>query len=239
MRSAMYRPSHRPSPLRSLVAGAVDVLALGAFAVPAVRAADLPQLATERVAATVNNEAITIHDLDARVRLGLLAANIPDTAENRGRLAREVLRRLIDERLQLQEAEKLKLEVTDTEINNGVSDLEKQNRMAKGALIELLKDNEIDPETLRDQIHAQLVWARVVRSQLMPTVRIGEEEITARLNAMKEGLNSEAYLAADIFLPVEDPRREPDVRELADRLVEQLKAGAPFSSLARQFSQFG
>lgn len=203
------------------------------------RADDLPSNATERVAAVVNDDAITIHDLDARVRLGLLAANLPDTAEQRRQVAAEILRRLIDEHLEVQEAARNKITITDGEVASGVADLEKQNHMEKGQLIALLENNGIDPQTLRDQVRAQQLWVRVVRQVLLPTVRVGEEEIDARLAQMKDGLNKPAYLAADIYLAVEDPRREGEVRQLADSLVQQLRGGAQFSALARQFSQSG
>ena len=206
---------------------------------PAARATELPPQATERVAASVNEEAITIHDLDARVRLGLLAINLPDTPENRQRLAAETLRRLIDERLQLQEAARLKIDVNDAEMNNGIADLEQQNHMQKGQLVQLLEQNGIDPQTLRDQIRAQITWARVVRSQLLPDVRIGEEEIDQRMRQMRQDMNRASYLASDIDLPVDDPSREGQVKDLADKLYEQLQAGAPFGALARQFSASG
>lgn len=217
-----------------LVAG-LCILSLSAVA----WADNLPSDATERVAAVVNDDAITIHDLDARVRLGLLAANIPDTAEQRRQITTEVLRRLIDEHLEVQEAARDKITITDGEVSSGVTDLEKQNHMEKGQLIALLESHGIDPQTLRDQVRAQQLWIRVVRAVLLPTVRIGEEEIDARLAQMREGLSKPAYLAADIYLAVEDPRREAAVRQLADSLVQQLHNGAPFAALARQFSQSG
>jgi peptidyl-prolyl cis-trans isomerase SurA len=223
---------------RSIVfrlAAGLCVLSLSVVA----RADDLPSNATERVAAVVNDDAITIHDLDARVRLGLLAANLPDTVSERRQIAAEILRRLIDEHLEVQEAARNKITITDGEVASSVGDLEKQNHMEKGQLIELLQSHDIDPQTLRDQVRAQQLWVRVVRQVLLPTVRVGEEEIDARLAQMRDGLNKPAYLAADIYLAVEDPRREPAVRQLADSLVQQVRAGAPFSALARQFSQAG
>ncbi len=202
-------------------------------------AVELPPEATERVAASVNQDAVTIHDLDARVRLGLLAGNLPDTQDNRRRLGPEVLRRLIDERLETQEATRLKVAVSEGEVGAGMSDIERQNHMQAGQLGSYLESHGIDPQTLRDQIRSQLVWGRLMRQALLPSIRIGEEEIDTRLQQMKEGLDKPAYLAADIYLPVEDPARDGEVHQLADSLVEQLAAGAPFSGLAQQFSQSG
>lgn len=220
----------------------VSFLAAGLVALSlsiGVRADDLPSNATERVAAVVNDDAITIHDLDARVRLGLLAANLPDTVEQRRQIAAEILRRLIDEHLEVQEAARAKITITDGEVAASISDLEKQNHMEQGQLIRLLESHDIDPQTLRDQVRAQQLWVRVVRQELLPNIRIGEEEIDARLAQMREGMNKPAYLAAEIYLAVEDPRRDAEVHQLAESLVQQIHGGAPFPALARQFSQSG
>jgi peptidyl-prolyl cis-trans isomerase SurA len=44
-------------------------------------------------------------------------------------------------------------------------------------------------------------------------------------------------LLAEIFLAVDNPSADAEIRGMADRLVEQLQKGAPFQALARQFSQ--
>lgn len=205
---------------------------LGALAAPA-------SAQTERVAAVVNEEVITLHDLDARMRMVILSSNLPDTQESKQRIVGQVMRRLIDERLQLQEAAKQKVNISANEIMNGINTIERQNNMPRGAMIPFLKNKGIDPETLRQQVKAELAWVRVVRRELVPNVRIGEEEIDTRLETLKENLGKPEYLAAEIFLGVEDPSKEAEVQSLAMRLLDQMRQGAPFSSLARQFSQSG
>lgn len=217
---------------------AAILVACALRAVPAV-AQDLAPDESERVAAVVNQDAITMYDLDARVRLGLLAASLPDTDENRRRIVSEVLRRMIDERLELQEADRLKITVPAADIDDRISEIEQQNKMPKGALPPFLKSHGIDPQTLREQIRAQIAWARVVRRELVPTLHVGEDEIDARLKELRANQGKPEFLAADLFLAVDDPRRDAQVRELADRLNDQLHQGAPFAALARQFSQSG
>jgi peptidyl-prolyl cis-trans isomerase SurA len=60
-----------------------------------------------RIAAVVNDEIISLADLDERLRLALVSSSITDTPENRRRIASQVLRGLIDEKLQQQEAKRL------------------------------------------------------------------------------------------------------------------------------------
>ena len=59
-----------------------------------------------RAAAVVNDEVVSVLDLVMRTRLVILGSGVEDTPEMRRRIARQVLRRLIDERLQMQEAER-------------------------------------------------------------------------------------------------------------------------------------
>ncbi len=232
----MPKVSRRPRLASAgLALGAALGVALAAVLAPAQ---ELPPTGTVRVAAVVNQDAVTAYDLSQRIGLGLLAAALPATDENYHRLAPEVLRRLIDEHLQMQEADRLKITVADSEIDDRIAELEKQNNMPKGGLPKYLTSRGVDPGTLRDQVRAQISWGMVVRHELIPNVRIGEDEINARLAELRANLGRPEYLGSDLYLAVEDPAREGAVRELAARLVDQLHHGAPFAELAHQFSQF-
>ena len=121
---------------------------------------------SERVAAVVNEDAISMRDFEMRIKLVLLSSSLPDTMETRSRVGGQVLRKLIDERLQLQEADKNKISVSTADINNGISNIEHQNNMPKGAMESLLKNKGIDPETLRIQVKSEIAWARTVRRGL-------------------------------------------------------------------------
>jgi peptidyl-prolyl cis-trans isomerase SurA len=194
---------------------------------------------TQRVAAVVNEDVVSLHDLEQRMRLAILSSSMPDTMESRQRVASQVLRLLIDERLKIQEAQRLKVTVSANEIGNGIATIERQNKMPRGSFEPYLKSKGVDPETIHQQIRAELSWVHVVRRELVPNLRIGEEEITARLEMLKANLGKPEYLAAEIVLPVENPGRDEETRTLALKLLDQLKQGAQFSALARQFSQSG
>ena len=52
-----------------------------------------------RIAAVVNDQVISVFDLASRVRMVMISSNLPDTEEIRQRLASQVLRSLIDEKI--------------------------------------------------------------------------------------------------------------------------------------------
>jgi peptidyl-prolyl cis-trans isomerase SurA len=193
----------------------------------------------ERVAAVVNDDVISVHDLDQRLKLVLLSSNLPDTVEARSRVMPQVIRRLIDEHLELQEARKQKVEVESGEIANALGNIERQNNMPHGTMEKLLRSHGVDPETLRQQIKADLAWNETVRQELTRDIHVGDDAINTRLENLKANIGKPEYLAGEIFLAVDGPRNEEQVRSLAERLIEQLRNGAPFQSLAQQFSQNG
>ena len=80
-----------------------------------------------RIAAIVNEDVISVYDLMHRMRLVLVTSRLSDTPEIRKRLTGQVLRNLIDERLQLQEAKRLKITVSDEQVNDLLIKLNKQN----------------------------------------------------------------------------------------------------------------
>ena len=217
----------------SLLLG-VCALALTAVTGP-VYAAD----EAERVAAVVNDDVISVHDLDQRLKLVMMSSNLPDSVETRSRVMPQVIRRLIDEHLELQEAQKQKVEVESGEIGNALGNIERQNNMPHGTMEKLLRSHAVDPDTLRQQIKADLAWNETVRQELTRDIHVGDDAVNTRLDNLKSNIGKPEYLAGEIFLAVDGPRNEDQVKSLAERLIEQLRNGAPFQSLAQQFSQNG
>lgn len=190
-----------------------------------------------RIAAVVNDEVISVFDLVSRIQLVMIASSIPDTPEIRQRIGAQVLRSLIDERLELQEAKRQNVTATDAEINSTLQQVEKQNNMRSGQLSEFLKARGIDRGSLVDQITASIVWAKLVRRQAAQTVEISEEEIEEALKRAREHAREPQSRVAEIFLAVDNPAQDEEVRRLAERLTQQMRQGARFSAVARQFSQ--
>ncbi len=226
---------------------AAFLFALGAFAGPALPArAPTPVLPPQpagsqnydvRIAAVVNDEAISVSDLESRLRLVMLSSNIPDTPETRKRIAPQVLRAIIDEKLELQEGKRKGVKASDEELKKAVSALEQQNHMPAGQLVKFLKTRDIDPSALINQLTAAIVWAKLVRQRAAEGNPISEEEVDDAMNRLKQHADEPASRVAEIFLSVDNPQQDEEVRQLALRLTEQMRQGARFSAVAQQFSQ--
>lgn len=199
----------------------------------------VPAIAQEmdRIAAVVNDDIISLRELEGRLRMALLYSNMPDTMDGRRRVAPQVLRKMIDERLQLQEAARVKINLSPADIDAGIAGFEQQNGIPKGGLLGALARAGIDPQLAREQIKADMTWARVAARSLSSQVKVGEDEITDRLDILRERRGQPEFQLSEIVLPVDNPNQEDDARQTGERLLEQLRAGAPFPSLAAQFSR--
>jgi len=190
-----------------------------------------------RIAAIVNDEVVSLNDLGNRLQLVMRSSGIEDTPQNRGRISTQVLRSLIDEKLQMQEAKRLNITVTPEELEQAFSRIEQQNNMAKGALDNFLRDTGIPRSSLADQLTASIAWSKLVRNRLMQDVTISDEEVTEALNQLKQNAEVPQNRVSEIFIAIDNPSQEEDAKRLADRLIDQIRGGAHFGAVAQQFSQ--
>ena len=203
-----------------------------ALAPPVARAQEML-----RIAAVVNDDVISLLDVNGRIRLLLLTLNQPESAEAFRQMFPQVLRALIDERLELQEAKAKGIEITQSEIDSVIGEIEDNNRMPKGGLFAFLEERHVQKDTLIQQVRARLAWQRVVARRLRQTYQVTGDQIDEMLEQIKANRGKPEYLVAEIFMGVDNPDNEPDVQHNAERLVTEIRQGADFGAMARQFSE--
>ncbi len=192
---------------------------------------------TLRAVAVVNDEVISMLDLFMRTRLMALSSGIELTPESQSRLQQQVLRRLIDERLQLQEAQRLSIIVSDQEVADALNGIARRNKMSSAQFETMLAQNQIWPSAIKEQVRAELVWRNVVRVRLVPTIVIADEEIDDVVARVEAGRGGSQINLSEIYLEVDSVQAEDEVRGAAADLLEELRGGGDFSALAGQFSQ--
>lgn len=191
----------------------------------------------QRIAAIVNDDVISIYDLTSRMQLVIMSARLENSPQVRRRIARQVLRTLIDERLKLQEAKKRKLKVSKRDIRAALSEIESQNRLQKGQLEAFLVARGVPMKTLIDRVRADEAWRKVIRLRLGRRVSVSTEEVQEFIDRLKSRQGETQYRISEIQLPVGSSSDAAQIRGAAQRLVEQIRGGAPFAAVARQFSQ--
>ena len=188
-----------------------------------------------RIAAVVNDEVITSQDLDNRISLVLATSGISAEGDARQRLAAQVLRGMVDEKLELQEAKRLGIAVREADVDQALATIAKRNRMDLDALKKALAQRSISEQVVRDQLRAQVAWAKVVGSELRPRVVVTQDQVDLALKESQKRGDTE-YELGEIVLPVDSRAQQPQVVAQAQDLVTTLRGGADFAALARQVS---
>lgn len=129
------------------------------------------------IVAVVNDLPITALEVSQRVRFTLLASRTPDTPDNRNRISRQALDRMIDERLQLAEAKRNGISVSKQEVDERLQQVEQSNGMPSGALEQGLRGAGIPISVFRNQLEANIAWSKLVIRKGRGSVNVSESEI--------------------------------------------------------------
>ena len=189
-----------------------------------------------RIAAVVNDNVISMLDLLARIKMAGLATGLEDSLELRQELVQPVLRNLIEEQLQIQEAERQGIVVSEEEIISGFEMVEQQNGLRPGQLDGWLSSLGIPRIYFESQIRAQILWAKFIASRLRPQVIVSEEDVEEELARLEINRGKPEYLLSQIDLYFGEPSKTEEVMATAHKLVRQVRAGAQFGAIAAQFS---
>ncbi len=196
-----------------------------------------PAQEVQRIVATVNDEIISAYDMEQRLRIVLGSTGLPRDPDTQRRLRKQVLNALISDRLKMQEAQRASISVTEPEIARAFGRIANQNNMTPDRFRSVLERSGVDPYSLEQQIEAELSWRKLVGRKFGRFVNIGDDEIDAVLQRYSENVGKQQNLVSEIFLPVESPEKEEEVRRFAERITVQVRKGANFAAIARQFSQ--
>lgn len=188
--------------------------------------------------ALVNGQVITGTDIDQRLAL-LIAANkgVTPSAEEMTRLRAQVLRNLIDETLQIQEAAVQKMPVEREQVDASYARVAAQNFGRDTAKMdEYLKSIGSSAVSLKRQIEGEIAWNNLLRRNVQPFINVSNDEVNDVLARMEASRGTEEYRLGEIFLAA-TPETAQQVDANARKIVEQIKQGGNFVAYARQFSE--
>jgi len=228
--------------MRAMISSRKTPLALALLVALLLPAAPMPAAVAQSasagvnsIVAVVNGDVVTRSEIDSRRRLLALSAGVSGDAGAQG--GDQILRLLIDERLRIQELSRRRIPVTDQDIASSITNIESRNGLPPGGVVQNLRRAGIEPRVLYDQIRAQIGWARLLRGMLGEQATVSDAEVNEYLNAQRARLGEPEFLISEIFIPVENPGQEAQVRRFVTDVIQRLRQGVPFAMVAAQFSQ--
>ena len=187
-----------------------------------------------KATAIVNGDVITQTDIDQRLALLAIANGGKIPADEVERLRQQVLRNLIDETLQIQAAKTEKITIKSSDIDRTVTRVAGGVKQTPDQLASYLEANGSSIKSLRRQIEGEIAWQRLQRAKIEVTV--GDDEVKAVIDKLNASKGTEEYRVGEIFLS-STPDTAASVNANANKILEQLKAGASFQGYARQYSE--
>ena len=213
------------------LAGILLLLASAAGPVHAHSAADV-----QRIVAVVNDEIISEYDVTERMQLITSTTGALRNQEEYDQLRKTVVQLLIDEKLQIQEAKEQKINITDADVEQRFNEMAARNNISPAQFTQELQRMGASKDVIMRQVRASLAWEEVINARLRPFLAIGNSEVQAYLDNMQSNKGQPEYRIGEIFLAVDSPEKDAETRQTAERLVRQIREGAEFAAVARQFS---
>jgi peptidyl-prolyl cis-trans isomerase SurA len=187
-----------------------------------------------KATAIVNGEIITGTDVEQRLALIVLANGGRVPEEERDRLRVQVLRNLIDEVLQIQEATANKIEITRDDVDRTYARVAQNFKRTPEKMSEFLREVGSSDRSIRRQIEAEAAWSRLLRRKV--EVNISDAEVNGIIERLKAARGTSEYRVGEIFLSA-TPENAQEIFANGRKIIEQVRQGGSFAAYARQFSE--
>ena len=193
----------------------------------------------DRIVAVVNDDVVLLSELEQEVKTvaaQLQQRNIP--LPDQQILIRQVLERLIMQRLQLAVAEGSGIRVDEATLNAAVQRIAEQNNLSLSQFRAALEAEGYDYAAFREGLRNEIVLARLHQRQAESRVHITPQEIDEFL-ASQSGSNTDEYLVGHILISIPDQASAAQLqqaRERAEQVLRALREGAELAQLAASYS---
>lgn len=194
----------------------------------------------DRVVAVVNKEVITHVELRARVaqattQLGRQGVQLPPPEV----LERQVLERLIIERIQRQLAEEGALRADEATLTRAIARIAENNKMTEDQMRSRLESDGVSWDRFREQISNEILLTRLREREVDSQVVVTDAEIDNFIASNPDAFSGQEFLVAHILLRAPESPTQQDITRLgrrAEEVMAKLAAGEDFGQLAATYS---
>ncbi len=195
----------------------------------------------DKIVAVVNDEVILESELDekelaVRQQLRQRDAVIPSADI----LTKQVLERLIIEKVQLQKAARVGVRVGDDALNAALRQIADNNKLSLREFRNVLESDGFKYADFRDSIRQEMIISRLRKSEVEDRIIVSDREIDNYLTTQAvQGNSTTSYHLAHILISVPDAASPEEVQTAQQKLAKvqkSLVSGEDFSEIAASYS---
>ncbi|MDB4972688.1 MAG: Peptidyl-prolyl cis-trans isomerase SurA [Myxococcaceae bacterium] len=195
----------------------------------------------ERVVAVVNGDPLLLSEL--RTRAAPFLARVMQAPEAQRmpvmqQLYADLLTQLVDERLLEQEARKLSISITSTDVERAIQNVQRQSGLKDAEFWDAVRAQGFQPEQYKGDVRRQLVRLKVINQKVRSRINITEDDVKRRYEEqLRSARKSASFHVEHIFVPVEDD--SVTKLSVARAKAEQLKATLTPDNFADAMKELG
>jgi len=199
----------------------------------------------ERIVAVVNEDIITLSELKA-VSLPYLARmkekfSVTYGEEEIKETERQIVNQLVDEKLVNQEADRLKIEITEKEVTLAIREVRDRAQLTEEQFEQALAEDGMTMESYQEQLRAEMKKMRLIDQEIKAKVHITKKEIDEYYKMHKDEYNAPPEVRLQqilLIIPPESPPGEVEkIRERAEQIHAAIKQGEDFNAMVKSYSQ--
>src|ERR1035437_662099 len=195
----------------------------------------------DRIVAVVNDEVITLHELRTRLDIALDQLKKQGTPlPPRDVLEKQMLERLVMDKVQMQRARDTGLRVDDSQLEQALQRIATGNKMSLTQFRDALQKDGIVFVKFREEIRDEITISRLREREVENKIIVSEGEIDNYLEAEKtKGDSAEEYEIAHILLRSPESASPEQIQSLklkAEQVFDRVNKGEDFAQLAAAYS---
>ena len=154
---------------------------------------------------------------------------------------KRILEQLIDEKLVVQEADRLAIAIGEREVDMAIKDMQNRNKLNEAQFAEALAEEGLTMPKYREQIKGQMKKVRAIDQEIKSRIQVPREEIDAYYEKHANDFNAEPEVRIQqlrLIIPPESNQGEIDrIQAQAESILAKIKQGEDFTTLVGLYSQ--
>ncbi len=197
----------------------------------------------DKIVAVVGTRPLFLSEVRYRARphfhrIDALGGDKAKRSAEKTNVMREIVNRIIDERLEEQEADKAHISVTSAEIDDAIKMLASQSKLSKEELMAEVKRQKLSEQDYRDEIRRQILEGKLIQLRVRPKVKVTDADARKAYDGwVKEQRESDPIDLRTIALHIEKGATPAAKETLAQQIVAQARSGTDFCALVTKHTE--